>query len=360
MGVEFWKATGNVQGRAAALAAEAERDGYDGMTLSDTPCQTADPLVGLALAAGTTKHLGLGLGVTNSVTRHPSTLAAAMATVQLASDGRAVIGIGRGDSAVTKVGLEASKVDVFEQYVTRLQGYLSGEVVELDGPMARLAWVDGPKVPVDVAASGPKMVAVAARHAERITFNIGADPDRVAHFVDLAREGGRNGRPESLGAPSLGLYVNVAPHPDEAIAHQLVKPVVAVYMRFSGMGGHTVEGVPPKDAAVIEAVASNYDMARHAQSDASHLEYLDDEFVGRFAVAGSPEHCTQRLTELAVLGIGRFIVAGPAIGEDPDHVAESRRLLAGRVIPAVRAALAASPSPAATAPLTNLDPRSTR
>jgi 5,10-methylenetetrahydromethanopterin reductase len=93
-------------------------------------------------------------------------------------------------------------------------------------------------------------------------------------------------------------------------------------------------------------------MARHARSDASHLDLIDDEFVGRFAVAGTPEHCVKRLTELAGLGIGRFVVAGPAIGEDPDHIAESRRLLVESVIPAVRSAHDRRTALSATSPAT--------
>jgi 5,10-methylenetetrahydromethanopterin reductase len=341
MSIDFWTSTGNTRGQASTLATDAERAGFDGITFSDTQCSTADPIVGLAVAARATESIGLGLGVTNSVTRHPSVLAASMATLQLESHGRAVLGIGRGDSAVTKVGLTATPATEFEDYLRRLQGYLSGSVVGQDGPLARLAWLEElsiPKVPVDVAATGPKMVAIGARQAERVTFNVGADVVRVAQNIELAREARRGAGldPDHL---SLGLYVNVAPLDDSAAARELVKPVVAVYARFSGMGGTPVDGVQGRDAAVIEAVASNYDMAHHGRSDASHLAYLDDDFVDRFSIAGTPEHCIRRFTELSTLGIERFLVVGPANDGNPEYVAESRRLLAEVVLPGVRAAI---------------------
>jgi 5,10-methylenetetrahydromethanopterin reductase len=80
-------------------------------------------------------------------------------------------------------------------------------------------------------------------------------------------------------------------------------------------------------------------MAHHGRSDASHLAYLDDDFVDRFSIAGTPEHCIRRFTELSALGIERFLVVGPANDGDPEHVAESRRLLAEVVLPGVRAAI---------------------
>ena len=342
--VEFWAATANLNGTAAALARDAEALGFDGLTLSDTPCQTADPIVGLALAAGRTQRLGLGLGVTNPVTRHPSVLAASMATVQLASNGRAVLGIGRGDSAVTKVGLKAASVDQFERYLARVQAYLSGRDVEQDGPSASIAWLpDGstPKVPLDVAASGPRTIAAGARVAERVTFNVGADPARVARCIDVARDA-RAAAHREVADLSFGLYLNVAPLHDASVARELVKPVVAVYLRFSGNGGRAVDGVDACDAKVIETVVANYDMARHGQGDASHLAYLDDGFVDRFSIADTPTVCIERLAALADLGIRRFILVGPAHDGDPDLVAESRRQLSQVVLPGVRSALSRS------------------
>ncbi len=49
----------------------------------------------LGVLTRATSRLGLGTGVTNPLTRHPAVTAAAIATVQLESGGRAVLGLGR-------------------------------------------------------------------------------------------------------------------------------------------------------------------------------------------------------------------------------------------------------------------------
>jgi 5,10-methylenetetrahydromethanopterin reductase len=339
MGVELWSAGGNVAGQAARLARRAEGDGYDGISFGDTECSSPDPYVGLAAAAAATTTLKLAVGVTNPVTRHPSVTASAIAGVHAESGGRAVLGLGRGDSAVTKLGLRAAGVADLEQYLVRVQGYLSGEPVDVDGHESRLQWLDGvslPKVPVDMAATGPGVIAVGARHAERVTFNVGADPSRVTQAVALAREaaaqaGRRHG-------PSLGAYLNIAPHPDRDTARALVRGVVATYARFSGMPGHPVNLLPPEDASVITSVAAHYDMSRHGRSDAPHAALVDEGFIDRFAVAGPAAYCIERLTALLALGLDRLMIVGPAHDGPHEVVAESRHLLAQQVLPGVHAA----------------------
>ena len=82
-----------------ALAAETESRGFDGLALTDSQNQSPDTYVALTLAARATSTLKLGPGVTNALTRHPAVTASAIATLQDVSEGRAMLGIGRGDSS---------------------------------------------------------------------------------------------------------------------------------------------------------------------------------------------------------------------------------------------------------------------
>src|SRR5207237_1435766 len=146
-----------------------------------------DPYVALALAAKATDRLRLGTGVTNPVTRHPAVTAACIASVQGESKGRAQLGIGRGDSALAYLGRAPASVAVFERYLADLQSYLRGDAVAFgddadletlglaDAPKeSRLSWLGmaQPKVPVAVAATGPRVIEAAARHADRVTFAV--------------------------------------------------------------------------------------------------------------------------------------------------------------------------------------------
>ena len=72
----------------------------------------------LALAAQATTKIRLGHMVTNPGTREPTVVASAYATLQDISDGRMVMGIGRGDSARRYIGQKPVPVRRFEETLT--------------------------------------------------------------------------------------------------------------------------------------------------------------------------------------------------------------------------------------------------
>ena len=81
-----------------------------------------------------------------------------------------MLGMGRGDSSVQRIGKREDKVARFARYLDAVQRYLRGEAVDRDGFASRLEWlphVKAPKVPLCVAATGPRVIEVAARHADR-------------------------------------------------------------------------------------------------------------------------------------------------------------------------------------------------
>ncbi len=189
--LEVWLASVHVAGTAVAVGRRAEAEGFDGISFGDTQNIAADPFAGLCLAATGTERLGLMVGVTNPVTRLPAVVASAIATVQVESAGRAVLGLGRGDSSLGHVGRVPASVDVTERFADDVQTYLRADVVDIDGYSSQIPWIGQTgqsKVPLDVAATGPRMLALGARCAERLTVNVGALPDRVAWAIDIARQ----------------------------------------------------------------------------------------------------------------------------------------------------------------------------
>jgi 5,10-methylenetetrahydromethanopterin reductase len=102
--MDVWLHTFSFAHRVAEVAKQAEQWGFAGLLVADSQNLNADIWVELALAGAATDRLLLGPGVTNPVTRHPAVTASAAATLQAETGGRAVLGLGRGDSAVTQLG----------------------------------------------------------------------------------------------------------------------------------------------------------------------------------------------------------------------------------------------------------------
>jgi 5,10-methylenetetrahydromethanopterin reductase len=325
------------------LAERAVDAGFDGITFTDSQNLCADPFVGIARAAIAVPTLKFATGVTNAYTRHPAALATVAATVQEAAGGRFVLGIGRGDTALFHLGLKPMPVARFSKLVMDLQTYLEGGTIEIDGHPSRIQWLERAqqaKVPLDIAASGPKMLELAARVSERVTLAVGADPARITWALDVVRKAAAAaGRAES--EISLGAYVNVGCHPDVEVARGLISGGVAAFAHFSAMPGSTGAGLDDASREVVADVGRRYDSNVHLRNSAPQTAALKPEFVDRFAIVGPPHVCADRLMVLHELGIERFVLTGASFGADRDDARVSHQLLTRELLPELRERAAA-------------------
>jgi 5,10-methylenetetrahydromethanopterin reductase len=330
-GVELWTIRIPEVGAVEAQAERAEAAGWDGIAFTDSQNLIGDPFVAIALAARVTERLKLGTGVTNTATRHPAALATVAATVHEVSGGRVVLGVGRGDTALFHLGRHPQPVAQFTARLTELATYLRGGTVDCDGYPSRVRWLDRAKhgpVPIDIAASGPKVIDLAARLADRITFAVGADPERMAWAVDLARAT----KPDA----ALGAYVTVGCHPDRAVARDMIRGSVAAFAHFSAMPGSTGAGLDDADRAIVAEVGRTYDSNLHLVNTAAHTSALDGGFIDRFAVVGDAAECVARLRELIDLGLDKLVITGASFGADPDQARRADHLIREEVLPALR------------------------
>jgi 5,10-methylenetetrahydromethanopterin reductase len=355
--MEIWRAGGSNTGADRALVEAVEAEGWDGQVFMDSQSLSADPWAQMGAWAAWSERLRLSPGVTNPITRNLAVTAAGAVTIQAISGGRAVLGIGRGDSALAYLGLAPARLGTFERALESLQVLLSGGDIPFEDSGTRgeagegsahelslgarpesvqLKWLpkDLPKVPLDVAATGPKVIAMGARIAERVTFSIGAEVERTHWAVDLAEaartEAGR-------GPVSYGAQVIVVCHPDQDRAMEVAMAMVPPLARFQVMQGAAAG--PAADDGSYGVVREGYDMTRHGDVHAKHRltkGELSSDFVRRFAVVGPPDHCTQRLIELRAAGLERFVVVGP--GFYPPSWGAAAQLFSREVMPALRSA----------------------
>src|SRR3989449_1098015 len=91
----------------------AEDVGFDHVWFGDSHLIWHEVGPYLTAAAMSTTRMRVGPLVSNPVTRHPTVVASALATLAQLFEGRAVLGIGRGDSAVRTLGLAPMKLAEF-------------------------------------------------------------------------------------------------------------------------------------------------------------------------------------------------------------------------------------------------------
>jgi 5,10-methylenetetrahydromethanopterin reductase len=326
-------------GRTARVAKKVEELGFSTLLLTDSQNLAPEVFTQLMVAAQATTRLRIGTGVTNPVTRDSAVLASAALSLQAESNGRMVLGLGRGDSAVQRIGKDLYPLSDFRRYVNELQAYLGGAKVERGGFESQLEWhrfIDQPKVPLQIAATGPKVVELAAQQADAVMLAIGADVEHVgaalAHARAAAKTAGR-----APGSVRFGAFVNVVMHPDVNVARTAVRGAAASFARFSSFKGSPIERLPPPLQSAVAFLREHYDMKDHTRESSPHARAMEDQFVDWFALAGPTERVLPRFEALAALGLD-FIYMVSASSDTAREVARtSLAMLSRDVLPMLAA-----------------------
>jgi probable F420-dependent oxidoreductase len=162
-------------------ARRAEAAGFETLLTADHPGSCASPFVALAAAAAVTTTIKLGSYVVNAGVREPMLLAADVATLDVVSGGRAVLGIGAGHTPVEWAAIGRTRPDAagrVERCIAVAEAtrrLLGGEEVTVDGPHLKMAGakLSDPRpvqerVPLLVGGGNPGLLKWARDNADLI------------------------------------------------------------------------------------------------------------------------------------------------------------------------------------------------
>ncbi len=250
----------------------------------------------------------LGHCVTNPGTREPTVLASGYATLHDISDGRMVMGIGRGDSARRTIGQQPVKVAEFERRLAMIKDFMNGRDVSWNDKDLQLKWVrpELPEIPMWVAGYGPKALGVAGRVGDGVIIQL-ADPVIVEWIMDTARtaaeEAGRD-------PAALQCIVCAPSHisDDIAEAREQVRwfPAMVSNHVMDLIERYGFESDIPKELTEFVRARKFYDYEEHSRVGAKHGEFVTDEICDRFCVLGTPDQAATKLKELEAVGVDQF------------------------------------------------------
>jgi alkanesulfonate monooxygenase SsuD/methylene tetrahydromethanopterin reductase-like flavin-dependent oxidoreductase (luciferase family) len=176
-----------------------------------------------AMALNTTK-VKLGTGVTNPLTRHPSVSASGYATLEEYAPGRMIVGIGLGDSSVETMGMKPSTLANFEKSLEQMRQILDGKEAELPTGRIHLLHPTKTRVPIYIAASGPKMLELSGRIADGIIVLVGVAASGQVPACELqviprgaGDAGDATGATESCAQPPAAIATDKANRADSAV-----------------------------------------------------------------------------------------------------------------------------------------------
>jgi len=316
------------------LCQEVETSGFDLLGVADSQSVFRELYVALTLAALNTRQIRLGSLVTNPLTRHLVVTASAISSVDEVSGGRAMLGLGSGDSAVYTLGAPPATLAGLEDAVLTLRRLTSGAPVDRGGRRWQVHR-SARRVPIYLAAEGPRTLELAGRLADGVIVGLGLTPE-VIRLSLAAIERGARAAGRALADVDVWWFAkaNIAETREAA-----VRPIA---MALAASANHafrfTLEGkgVPADLHERIRGLQREYDAHHHEIAGGSNAALTDrwglTEFLlDRFAIAGTPHDCATQIRRAMGAGARQFVIT--AFVRDPTSFV--RRFM-GEVAGAVR------------------------
>lgn len=292
--------------------AVAEELGYKRAWLYDTPQQSPDVWMALALAADRTSRIELGPGVLIPTLRHPMVNAAGTAMLAAMAPGRVVVGFGTGFTGRRALGEKKPIPWAYvAEYVRVFRALLRGETTEWEG--ARIRMLHGPDdapprpidVPILISAFGPKGHEVAMELGDGL-FAATAVPAGAKDFSWVALlcwgtvldddEGWDSPRAKAAGGPGAVLAYHAS--------YELQGPEAAAALPGGREWLDVVNRTPER-----ERHFAIHERHCYGLNEADEVAWAagGDVLLDVATLSGTAEQVRAKLDELAEAGVTEFV-----------------------------------------------------
>jgi 5,10-methylenetetrahydromethanopterin reductase len=296
--------------RLLRLIQDVEAAHFDGAGIIDSQLLSRDAFITLALAASQTSRLNLFPAVTNPFTRHVSVLAGGLQSAEELAPGRVQCVMGAGYTSASTIGRKPATLAEMRQTIADLKTLLDGGTVTFHATSGRLQFASRRRIPVLMAASGPKSIELAGEAADGVMLLVGFTPGIVSAALERLEHGARRSgrRLEDLEI-IWAVRTGTASTTEEA--RRQARPT-AVHWGLLRDGGHWLQyaglNLPPFE--IPQAVLDIYPDLSHApnwEEAIAATSFVPDDVVGQLCDAlgliGTPEYCAQRIAEMSEHGV---------------------------------------------------------
>jgi len=297
------------------LIQDVEAAGFDGAGILDSQMLCRDTFVTMGLAAANTSRLTLFPAVTNPFTRHATVLAGAIQSVEDIAPGRIKVVIGTGYTSAHTIGRKPATLAEMRACITALRTLLAGEALNFGATSGRLAYAAGRRIPVLMAASGPKATELAGEIADGVMLSVGFHPKIVdavlSHLATGARRSGRRLEDlEVVWAVRVGIAATTAEARRQArpnVVHQAILSPRSHWLPYTGLA------LPRFDIPdVVRTIYPDLSHARDWEQAIAATSFVPDDVIGElcdtFGLVGTAEHCARRIVEMTSVGVTNLYV----------------------------------------------------
>ncbi len=326
--------------RSVELARIADEAGIESIWALEDP-DGWDAFAMLGAMARATERVRLGTGVANPYYRHPALLAASVSSLDLLSDGRAFLGLGRGQAEwyANALGMQVGKparalretFELLEQWwAPGMRASSPDDATEFDVQQwERVIRPVQARVPIHLAAVGPIALKLAGECADGVLFNDLASltfmRGAIATVREAATEVGRD--PASL---SFYARSSITVTEDPEALYERRKSTVAIIHAMPGMerlletDGFDTERIiadvrkAMRTEEILAAGGGYGDLRRGGDLDAAKRA-IPTDLMRELVVVGSIPEVRTRLARLRQIGVTHVFLAAP----DASTTAES-------------------------------------
>ncbi|MEU2212646.1 TIGR03842 family LLM class F420-dependent oxidoreductase [Streptomyces hygroscopicus] len=291
------------------LMRRAEDSGFRYGWTFDSAVLWQEPFVIHSRILDRTERLIVGPMVTNPGTRTWEVTASTFATLNEMYGNRTVCGIGRGDSALRVAGRKPNTLARLGAAIDAIRDLAEGREAVVDGTPVRIPWIEAGRLPVWMAAYGPKALALAGQKADGFILQL-ADPFLTEWMVKAVRDAaaGAGRDPDAIticvAAPAyVGDDLDHAREQCRWFGGMVGNHVADLVSRY---GEHST-AVPESLTTYIKA-RQGYDYAHHGRAGNPDTAFVPDEIVDRFCLLGPAEAQIEKLERLRALGVDQFAV----------------------------------------------------
>jgi 5,10-methylenetetrahydromethanopterin reductase len=297
------------------LLKSIEAAGFDGAGILDSQMLSRDTFVVLGQAAANTSRMTLFPAVTNPFTRHASVLAGGIQTVEEMAPGRVKLVIGTGYTSASTIGRKPATLAEMRACIGTVRALLAGEPVDFAGTPGRLGYASRRRIPILMAASGPKAIELAGEIGDGALLLVGFNRGIIERALEYLERGAkRSGR--RLSDLEIVWAVRMGTATTTAEARRLARPT-AVHWGVLRWGGHWVEpaGLRLPKLEIPDAVWKIYPDLSHAHDWEAAIKataFVPDDVVAQLCDAmglvGTPADCAARIVEMTKLGVQNLYV----------------------------------------------------
>ena len=293
---------------AVEVVKNAEDLGFDAAYITDVQLSMKDCFAALSVCAVDTSKIKLGTGVTNPITRHPTTLACQFSGLKELSNGRGILGIGTGWTGVYPIGLKPATIKYLEDSIVNIKALCDGGEVTggEDGQPYSMPIANG-RFPIFVAANQPRILKMCGRVADGVILMGGANEEFTRWQIELVRQGAQEvGR--DFSEIELHLWATIGIHDDIGQSRDDVSHWAASQAEtFSKW--KTLPDFLQRFEDDFKRAGAAYDRSHHLSSNAAHKRVVSDEFIDFVALTGNAEACLEQINKLGQLGLDGVTLA---------------------------------------------------